>query len=126
MLKWVLTLSGIYLAAIGLALVFFPLQFGIGAVPADAPPELVALLRLLGGPMLGIAAMNLVARNAGPSPARRAILIGNIVGFGAVAANDIWSVATGEARELAKAFLVVHLALTGAFVLAARSGVSRS
>ena len=34
MLKWVLILSAIYLAAIGLALMFVPLKFGVGAVPA--------------------------------------------------------------------------------------------
>jgi hypothetical protein len=120
MLKPTLVLSSLYLAAIGAALLFFPLQFGVGAVPADAAPELIALLRLLGGPLLGIAVLNWLVRDAGPSPARSAILIGNLVGFGAVAANDIWSVANGEARELAKIFLVVHLAFTLAFALAAR------
>lgn len=48
MLKWVLTLSAVYLAAIGLALMLVPLRFGVGAVPADAAPELIALMRLLG------------------------------------------------------------------------------
>ncbi len=49
-LKLTLTTSAIYLALVGLALMFAPLQFGIGAVPADASPELIALVRLLGGP----------------------------------------------------------------------------
>ena len=35
-LKFTLVTSAIYLALIGLALIFTPLQFGIGAVPADA------------------------------------------------------------------------------------------
>ena len=35
MFKLVLTLSAIYLAVIGLALMFAPRQFGIGAVPPD-------------------------------------------------------------------------------------------
>ena len=47
-------------------------------------------------------------------------MIANIVGFGAVAANDILGVATGEARDAAKIFLVVHLAFTIAFVLSAK------
>jgi hypothetical protein len=119
MLKPVLTLSAIYMAAIGLGLMFSPLQFGVGAVPPDASPELVALLRLLGGPFLGIAALNWLSRNAEPSTARRAVIIANIVGFGAVAANDVWGVASGEAREIAKVFLVIHLAFTVAFVAAA-------
>ena len=118
MTKPTLTLAALYLAAIGLALVFVPRQFGVGAVPADAPGELIALLRLLGGPLLGIATLNWLSRGAAPSPALRAVLAGNLVGFGAVAANDVWGVASGEARELAKAFLAVHLLFAGAFAWA--------
>jgi len=119
MLRLTFTLSAFYLAAIGLGLMLFPIEFGVGAVPADASPELIALLRLLGGPFLGIATLNWLSRNAEPRTLK-AILIANIVGFGAVAANDIWGVASGEAREIAKAFLVVHLLFTLAFVAAAR------
>jgi hypothetical protein len=114
MAKLTLTLSALYLGVVGLALMFFPLQFGRGAVPTDAAPELLALLRLLGGPLLGIAVLNWVSKDVEPSE-RRAVMLANLVGFGAVAANDIWSVATGEARELAKIFLVVHLLFTFAF-----------
>jgi hypothetical protein len=116
--KLTLTLSALYMAAIGLALMFFPVQFGRGAVPADAAPELLALLRLLGGPFLGIAVLNWVSRNAKP-PTLRVVMLANIVGFGAVAANDIWGVASGEARDIAKLFLVIHLLFTAAFVAAA-------
>jgi uncharacterized membrane protein len=119
MLKAVLTLSAIYMAAVGLGLMAFPLQFGVEAVPPDASPELVALLRLLGGPFLGIAVLNWLTRKAEPSTARRAVLIANVAGFGAVAANDVWGVASGEAREIAKVFLVVHLAFTAAFIATA-------
>lgn len=118
MTKLTLTLSAVYMALVGLALMVFPLQFGRGAVPADAAPELVALLRLLGGPFLGIAVLNWLSRNA-TLPALRLVLFANIVGFGAVAANDIWGVASGEARDIARLFLVVHLAFTVAFVAAA-------
>jgi hypothetical protein len=121
MIRPTLIASACYLAAIGLALMLVPLSFGVGAVPADASPELVALLRLLGGPFLGIAVLNWLSRGAEPSPARRAILIANLVGFAAVSANDIWGVATGEARELARLFLIVHLSFTGAFLLALRA-----
>lgn len=120
MRKATLILSALYLAAIGLALILVPVQFGTGAVPADASPELLALLRLLGGPLLGIAALNVLARNEPPSPALRAIVIANVIGFGAVAANDVHGVLSGEARELAKLFLVVHLAFTAAFIAALR------
>jgi hypothetical protein len=118
MLKATLVLSALYLAAVGVGLMVFPLQFGVGAVPADASGELVALLRLLGGPFLGIAVLNWLSRNSEPA-ALRAVLIANLVGFGAVAANDVWGVASGEAREIAKAFLVVHLLFAAAFALAA-------
>lgn len=118
MRKALLILAALYLAAIGIGLTAFPLRFGTGAVPADAGPELVALLRLLGGPFLGIAALNWLARNEAPSPTLRAILLANLIGFGAVAANDVHGVASGEARELAKAFLIVHLAFTAAFAAA--------
>jgi hypothetical protein len=121
MLKLTFSLSAIYLAAIGLGLLLVPLQFGIGAVPADASPQLIALLRLLGGPFLGIAALNWLSRNADPSAPPRAVLIANIIGFGVVAANDLWGVATGEAREIAKYFLVIHLLFALAFVAVARA-----
>ena len=116
MLKATFALSAAYLAAIGLGLLIAPLQFGVGAVPADAPPQLIALMRLLGGPFLGIAVLNWLSRDARPSALLNAVLAANIVGFGTVAANDIWGVATGEAREIAKYFLVVHLLFALAFV----------
>ena len=123
MRKATLILSALYLAAIGLGLMVFPLQFGTGAVPADASPALLALLRLLGGPFLGIAVLNWLARDAAPSATLRAVLIANLVGFGAVAANDVHGVFSGEARELAKVFLVVHLGFALAFLgLVVRAG----
>jgi hypothetical protein len=120
MRKLTLTLSAIYLAAIGLGLLIVPLKFGVGAVPADASPQLIALMRLLGGPFLGIAALNWLSRDFPPSPALKAILTANIIGFGVVAANDIMGVATGEARDIARYFMVVHLAFALAFIAAAR------
>ena len=114
--KFALPASAIYLAAIGLSLLAVPLKFGIGAVPADASPQLVALLRLLGGPFLGIAVLNWLSRDASGS-ALRPVLLANLVGFGAVAANDVWGIATGEARELAKLFVVFHVLFTLAFAV---------
>jgi hypothetical protein len=116
MAKTVLTLSAAYMAAVGLALMIVPLHFGRGAVPPDAGPELIALLRLLGGPFLGIAVLNGLSRSADPRTIR-AILLANIIGFGAVAANDAWGVASGEAREIARYFLIVHALFTIAFVV---------
>lgn len=115
MTKWILTLAAAYMAVVGLMLMIAPLTFGVGAVPPDAGPELVALLRLLGGPFLGIAVLNGLCRNAPSSATLSAVLAANLIGFGAVAANDVWGVFSGEARDAAKVFLVVHLAFTAAF-----------
>ena len=121
MTKLTLTLSALYLALVGLALTFFPLQFGRGAVPVDASSELLALLRLLGGPFLGIAVLNWLSRDA-ETTTLRVVMLANIVGFGAVTANDIWGVVSGEARDIASLFLVIHLLFTAAFVaIAVRS-----
>jgi hypothetical protein len=119
MLRLTLTLSALYLALVGLALLLVPLQFGVGAVPVDASPQLIALLRLLGGPFLGIAVLNWLSRNAEPSTLR-AVLLANIVGFGAVTANDVFGIATGDSRELAKLFVIVHLLFTLAFIFVAQ------
>lgn len=119
-------LSAIYLAVIGCALIIVPRQFGIGAVPADSPPELIALLRLLGGPFLGIAVLNWMSRKSDRGAGLRAVVLANLVGFGAVALNDLWGVVSGEAREIARFFLVVHSIFALAFFLALRSTRSAS
>ena len=115
--KPLLMIAAGYLAAIGLALLITPARFGVGAVPDDASPELIALLRLLGGPMLGIAVLNWMSRKAKPSAVRNTVILANLVGFGFVAGNDVVGVASGNARELAKVFLFVHLAFAIAFIV---------
>ena len=122
-LKVVLTASAIYQAIIGIGMMLVPRQFGIDAVPPDASPALIAFLRIFGGPMLGIAVLNWMARNAEPSTARNAIVLANIVGFGCVTLTDMWGVLTGGARPIAKLFLVIHLLLTAAFIGAWRTQV---
>ena len=93
------------------------------AVPADASAALIAYLRIFGGPILGIALLNWMARNAEPSAARNAIVLGNIVGFGCVTLMDVWGVFSGDARPVAKLFLVIHLLMTVAFVVAGRANM---
>lgn len=119
--KATLTLSALYLAAVGLGLMVFPLAFGTGAVPSNASSQLISLLRLLGGPFLGIAALNWLSRNRDPS-SLNSVLLANLIGFGAVTLNDIWGVTTGEAREIAKIFLVIHFLFTLAFARLVRAG----
>jgi len=117
-IRTLLLIAAIYLAALGLALLIVPTRFGVGALPEDPSSELIALLRLLGGPIIGIAVLNLLARRADVAVVRRTVVLGNLVGFGIVAANDVVGVATGNARDLAQIFLVVHVAFTIAFAVA--------
>jgi hypothetical protein len=44
----------------------------------------------------------------------------NFIGFGAVALNDLWGVTSGEARDLAKPFLVIHLMFALSFLFSLR------
>jgi hypothetical protein len=117
-LKGLLTIAAIYQAIIAFGMIVVPRQFGIDAVPANASPALIAFLRIFGGPLAGIAVLNWMARKLEPSPALRAIVLGNIVGFGCIAILDLLSVFNGSARSLAKVFLVIHVALTVGFVMA--------
>ena len=116
-LKVVLSIAAAYMGLVGVGMMFAPHYFGVGAVPPDASPALIAFLRIFGGPCIGIAVLNWVARDAEPSSARNAIILGNMAGFACVAAMDIWGMFSGGARPIAKLFLVVHLSLTVAFVL---------
>src|SRR3546814_20987668 len=125
MLKTTLTLSALYLAAVGLGLTFFPLAFGVGAVPPDASPVLVSLPRLLGGPFLGIAALNWHARKGEPS-ALGTVLLATLTGFGVVALNVIVGVATGDARDIENRFLILHVLFGLAFGLVARARLTRA
>jgi hypothetical protein len=108
---------------VGLGLIVAPQAFGIGAVPTDASAALIAYLRLFGSPLLGIAVLNWTARHAEPSTARHAIVLGNIVGFSAIAALDVWGLFSG-ARPLTKVFAIIHLLFAVAFIWVGR--VSRS
>ena len=125
MTKPLLVAAGAYLAAIGLALIVVPKQFGVGAVPDDASPELIALLRLLGGPFLGISVLNWMSRKAEPAAIRNTVILANLVGFAAVTANDVVGVATGHARAVAAVFLLVHAAFALLFAIAWLRGRSR-
>lgn len=92
-------------------------------MPADAPAKLIAFLRLWGSPLLGIAVLNWMARDEGPSRARDAIILGNIVGFSAIAAVDVWG-SFGGGRPVTKVFAILHLVFALAFVWVGRSSVS--
>ena len=118
MTKPLLVIAALYLAAIGLALLIVPAHFGTGAVPDDPAPELLALLRLLGGPLIGIAVLNWTSRGTDPPTMRNTVILSDLVGFACVAGSDVVGVVSGGARDAARIFLVVHLAFTVAFVVA--------
>lgn len=124
-LKALLTEAALYLCILGVAFMLVPQQAGIGAVPSDPAPALVAYLRIFGGPMVGIAVLNWLARNAEPSKALEAIVIANAVGFTCVASMDVWGVFSGAARPIAKLFLIVHVAFAIAFIAASRGTARR-
>src|SRR5574338_356023 len=119
MLRLTLSVSALYLGLVGISVMLFPVQFGTGAIPPDASPQLLALLRLFGGPLLGVAVLNWLSRNAAAINLRE-VLLANLVGFGAVTANDLWGIASGESREVAKLFLIAHLLFTAAFAFGLR------
>lgn len=122
-LSTLLGIAAIYMGLVGLGLIFAPQAFGTGALPTDASPALIAFLRLWGSPLLGIAVLDWMARHEGPSRARDAIILGNIVGFTAIAAVDIWG-SLGEGRPVTKVFAVVHLLFAIAFILVGRSSMT--
>ncbi|HEX6104924.1 MAG TPA: hypothetical protein VFZ26_05030 [Gemmatimonadales bacterium] len=122
-LSTLLGIAAVYMALAGLGFIFAPQAFGVGAVPAGASPELIAYLRLFGSPFLGIAVLNWTARRAEPSTARDAVILGNIVGFAAIAALDLWGTFSG-ARQLTKVFAVIHLLFAAAFIGVGRRSMS--
>lgn len=122
-LSILLRIAAVYMAIVGVALITIPRTFGVGAVPPDASPELIAFLRLWGSPLLGIALLNWIARDEGPSRARDGIILGNIVGFATIAAIDLWG-SFGGGRPITKVFAVVHLLFALAFVWAGRGEMS--
>jgi hypothetical protein len=115
-----LSIAAIYMALVGLGLIFAPQAFGVGAVPTDAAAALIAYLRLWGSPLLGIAVVNWTARNAEPSTARHAIILGNIVGFAAIAALDVWGSFFSGGRPVTKVFALIHLLFAVAFIWVGR------
>ena len=71
-LNALLTLAAIYMGLSGLGFILAPRVIGVGAGPEDASAALIAYLRILGSPFLGIAALNWTTRRLPPSPAHGA------------------------------------------------------
>ncbi|WP_026310063.1 hypothetical protein [Niabella aurantiaca] len=123
-LRNLLTVASVYMALVGLGLVFFPQAFGRGAIPENASAALISYLRLWGSPLLGIAVLDWMARKEGASKARDAIITGNMVGFAVIASLDAWGLLNG-ARPITAVFVVVHLVFTLAFILIGKKNFSK-
>lgn len=115
-LKTLLIMASAYLLIAGLGFTLVPKIFGTGAVPADPSPALITYLRVFGSPLLGIAVLDWMVRNEQASKARNAIILGNIVGFSLIAAQDVWGV-FHDARPATHIFVVIHLFFALAFIL---------
>lgn len=122
-LNILLRIAAIYMALVGLGFIFAPQTFGEGAVPHEASAPLIAYLRLFGSPFLGIAVLNWMARNEKVSPARDAIIVGNAVGFVAIALLDVWGLFSG-ARPATKVFALIHVLFAAAFIWIGRKNLS--
>jgi hypothetical protein len=118
-MKTLFIIAASYLTLAGIGFIFIPQLFGKGAVPVDPSPALLEYLRVFGSPLLGIAVLDWTARNEKASTARNAIILGNIIGFGTIAALDIWGLFHG-ARPAARIFVAIHGLFAIAFILAAR------
>lgn len=94
-LKIALTIAALYMALIGVGHLVAPVALSAGVIPADASSSVVAFLRHYGALFLGMAVLNGMARSAGPSEARNAIVVGNLVVFFVAALLDIVTVLSG-------------------------------
>jgi hypothetical protein len=121
----VLRVAAVYMGLVGLGLILAPGRFGTGALPTDASAELIAFLRLWGSPLLGIAVLDWLMRDAESSRALDAVMTGNIVGFATIALIDVWGILEGG-RAAHKIFAVVHGLFALAFILARRAGRRRA
>ena len=114
--------SAIYLTLVGLGFLLAPgvMVFGdLGGTPAT----IVAVLRQYGGALLGIAALNWVARNAEASTARNGVFLGNTIGFGLVAIGGVLRQLSG-ALAIGWLFVVINALFAIAFFIVGRTNMS--
>jgi len=115
----VLTLSAIYMAAIGLITLIAPHALTFGAVDASASADILFSLRISSSMALGIAVLNWMSRNAEASVARKAVVTANLVGFALASILGIWG-ALGGAPAPAWGFVIVNVLFAIAFLVAGR------
>ena len=118
------SISAIYLTLVGLGFLLVPGILTFGALGAT-PTVIVAELRQYGGALLGIAALNWVARNAEPSKARDGIFVGNTVGFGLVAIGGLLRQLSG-AIAIGWLFVLVNVLFAVSFLIVGRMNMSEN
>ena len=94
-LNTLLTISGVYLALVGLGFLFAPTVIMFGTVGPGASAALIAILRGVASTFIAIAVLNWAARNAEPSTARNAIVLANTIGFGLAGVLDVIAIFSG-------------------------------
>ena len=103
---------------LGVGFILVPRAIGIGAVPEDASTALIAYLKILGSPFLGIAALNCSGADPGAISARtRPSFSPTSLALAWRRLLDVWGLFSG-ARQLAKVFVVIHLLFAVAFIWA--------
>lgn len=115
--------AAIYLALVGLGFLLVPGVMVFGAL-GGTPATIVAELRQYGGALLGIAALNWVARNAEASTARNGVFLGNTVGFALVAVGGVLRQLSG-AIAVGWVFVMINVLFAIAFFLVGRANMSQ-
>jgi len=115
--------AALYLGLVGLGFLLVPGTLVFGALGAT-PAIIVAELRQYGGALLGIAALNWVARNAELSKARDGIFVGNTVGFGLVAIGGVLRQLSG-AVAIGWLFVLINVLFAISFLVLGRSNMSK-
>lgn len=94
-LKFPFVAAAVYLGLVAVGHLVAPVEMSAGVIPADAAPGVVGFLRHYAALFVGLGAVNWLARNAEASPARRAIVVADVMAFGLAAILDVVAVARG-------------------------------
>ena len=119
-----LTISAIYVALVGLGMLFVP-QALIFSGSAGTPMGVFFALRSCGCSLLGVAVMNWMARNAEASKSRDAILVGNTVAYALAVIVFLINVFSGGAA-LVWVYVIISALFAVAFYVVGRANMSSS
>jgi hypothetical protein len=117
-----LTVSAIYLAVIGIGLLFEPDMMLFGALGSTAPAIVLASVRGYGAALLGIGVVHEVARNTSASPLKDAIFVAGTIGYLLVAITQVSGIVNG-APQFNWVFAIIDLLFAIAFFLVRRANM---